>query len=211
MVHREEGLEPASGPLGREAFQVRLRHPLPQGGKPDALSRRPDYVSENSAQEPSPILKPGQLATNASKVEPGETLENADLRRSIREALPRDPVARAHLKSLPSGFSEEGGLLLKGGLVYVPHDVEIKLRILEGCHDGRPAGHLGQEKTLELVQRDYVWPGMREFVNKYILTCDACASNKAPRHRRHGQLQPLPIPDGPWRSVHCGATSIPRP
>jgi hypothetical protein len=42
---------------------------------------------------------------------------------------------------------------------------------------------------------------MREFVNEYIRTCDTCARNKTPHHRRHGQLQPLPIPSGPWKSV----------
>ena len=63
------------------------------------------------------------------------------------------------------------------------------------------AGHLGQEKTLDLVTREYTWPGIHAFVNRYIRTCDTCAWNKTPRHRRHGQLQPFPIPPGPWKSV----------
>jgi len=128
-------------------------------------------------------------------------LGDVDLRQAIWDALPKDPVAKAHLDSPAGGFMEEGGLLLKDGRVYVPEDNGVKLRILGGCHDGKTAGHLGQEKTLELVARDYFWPGMRKFVNEYVLTCDTCARNKAPRHRRHGQLQPLPIPDGPWKSV----------
>ena len=134
-------------------------------------------------------------------MEPGDTLGNADLRRSILDALQKDPVAKAQLDCLVGGFTEEAGLLVKDGLVYVPQDEGIKVRILEGCHDGKTAGHLGQEKTLELVSRDYFWPGMRKFINEYVSTCDTCARNKAPRHRRHGQLRPLPIPGGPWRSV----------
>jgi len=82
----------------------------------------------------------------------------------------------------------------------VPADTEIKLRILEAHHDGKTAGHLGQNKTLELIARDYTWSGMREFVNEYIRTCDTCARNKAPR-RRHGQLHPLPISNEPRKSL----------
>jgi hypothetical protein len=131
----------------------------------------------------------------------GEAIGDADLRQAILEALERDPVAAAHRKSLVEGFSEDEGLLLKEGLVYVPNDNVLKLRILRDCHDTKTAGHLGQEKTLDQVIRDYFWPGMRKFVNNYVRTCDTCARNKTPRHRRHGQLQPLPIPGGPWRLV----------
>jgi len=92
------------------------------------------------------------------------------------------------------------GLWLKEGRVYVPADTELKLRILEAHHDRRTAGHLGQDKTLEQIAREYIWPGMREFVNEYVRTCDTCGRNKVPR-RRHGQLHPLPIPNGPWKSV----------
>jgi len=189
--------------LSKYNFVIHFR-PGIQGGKPDALSRRPDYVSENSIREPSPVLKPGQLAApevNSVEEEVGDVRGDANLRQSIVEALARDPIASAHLESPANGFSGEEGLLLKDGVVYVPGDNGIKLRILQGCHDGKTAGHLGQEKTLELVERDYFWPGMRKFVNEYVRTCDTCARNKTPRHRRHGQLQPLPIPGGPWRSV----------
>jgi len=83
----------------------------------------------------------------------------------------------------------------------MPADTEIKLRILEAHHDGKTASHLGQDKMLELITWEYPWPEMREFVNEYIRTCDTCARNKTPCHRRHGLLHPLSIPNGPWKSV----------
>jgi len=79
--------------------------------------------------------------------------------------------------------------------------MEIKLRILEAHHDGKTAGHLGQDKTLELIAREYTWPGMREFINEYVRTCDTCTRNKTPRRRHHGQLHLLSISKGPWQSV----------
>jgi RNase H-like domain found in reverse transcriptase len=114
--------------LSKYDFIIHFR-PGKQGGKPDALSRRPDYVSENSIREPSPVLKPEQLAAinfaaRRCRVPPsaanqGEAIGDADLRQAILEALERDPVAAAHRKSLVEGFSEDEGLLLKDGLVYV--------------------------------------------------------------------------------------------
>jgi len=85
--------------------------------------------------------------------------------------------------------------------VYVLADMKLKLRILEAHHDRKMASHLRQNKRLEQIVRNYIWPGMREFVNEYIRTCDACARNKIPHCRRHGQLYSLLILTGPWKSV----------
>ena len=207
--------------LSKFDFVITFR-PGRQGGKPDALSRRPDYVAENSADKAKPMtfLKPTQIDTTG--IDPTYSLNsmvlksigvNTGLQRDILAALPEDPEVSPYLEhlnnptlsrnaELPENFSmDPNGLLLKEGLVYVPAVDAIKLQILQDCHDGRTAGHLGQEKTLELVSRDYIWPGMRRFVKEYVRTCDTCARNKTPRHRRHGQLHPLPIPGGPWKSV----------
>jgi len=43
------------------------------------------------------------------------------------------------------------GLWVKEGRVYVPADTEVKLRILEAHYDRKTAGHLGRDKTLELI------------------------------------------------------------
>jgi len=155
---------------------------------------------------PSPFLKPNQVDTSeieiaAAAVGPPNLGVDTELQEAIREASWKDPAMKGYLDSPPEGFEVEGGLLLKDGLVYVPEDMEVKLRILEGYHDRKTAGHLGQEKTLELVGREFTWPGIRAFVNRYIQTCDTCARNKTSRHRRHGQLRPLPIPPSPWQSV----------
>ena len=42
-------------------------------------------------------------------------------------------------------------------------------------HDDALAGHYGVAKTLELVSRNYYFPGMAAYVKKYIDTCDTCA------------------------------------
>ena len=62
-------------------------------------------------------------------------------------------------------------------------------------------GHFGVHKTLELVSRQYWWPHLRQFIEEYVCSCDTCCRSKSPRHRSYGLLQPLPIPENPWKSI----------
>ena len=50
--------------------------------------------------------------------------------------------------------------ILYDGKVYVQEDDRLKLDILQDHHNAKTAGHLGQQKTLELIARDYYWPRM---------------------------------------------------
>jgi hypothetical protein len=216
--------------LSKFDFVIVFR-PGKRQGKPDALSRRPDYRPRGgedraAAQDKSIFLKTDQFDTfflehpstntltlNANRAQVFNT--DDDLAQAIKTALPEDRNIGPHLenlhnpdlerteevKELLEPFSMQEGLVLWNGLVYIPQDDEIKLQILKSCHDSITAGHLGQAKTLELISRDYYWPKMRNFVNEYIRSCDVCARNKTPRQATHVPLHPLPIPPAPWTSV----------
>ena len=224
--------------LSRFDFVIIFR-PGKQGGKPDALSRRPDYTSgDDTAARTITFLKPHHVDTssldpvghgaprsikaytlNAAIIQPAylRVLGTDDkLRKEILTNLDRDPELSAYLPYLRDGRlprepqTEEflrnysittDGLVLKNGLIYIPDCEHLKLQILQACHDSKTAGHLGQKNTLERVSRNYYWPGMRRMINDYVKTCDNCARNKAPRHRPHGLLHPLPIPTNSWKSV----------
>ena len=67
-------------------------------------------------------------------------------------ALPRDEETEEALQ--PLQLNREGALL-RHGLIYVPAVDNLKLALLKECHDAPTAGHLGQEKTLELLSRNY--------------------------------------------------------
>ena len=66
---------------------------------------------------------------------------------------------------------------------------------------GRRSDTCGEEKTLDLVTWEYTWPEIYTLMNQYIPICYTYIETKTPRHRCHGQLQPLPIPPGSWESV----------
>ena len=54
----------------------------------------------------------------------------------------------------------EGDLVLKEGKVYVLKDEELRVEIIWLHHDVPAAGHGGRWKMVELVTRNYWWPGV---------------------------------------------------
>jgi hypothetical protein len=83
----------------------------------------------------------------------------------------------------------------------VPDTNDLRLRVLRDKHDHILSGHFGQAKTLELVRRDYIWPGLRSFVRDFCLSCIRCKRAKPVRHKPYGNIRQLPIPQHPWHSI----------
>ena len=54
---------------------------------------------------------------------------------------------------------------------------------------------------MELVSRQYYWPGLRETIKRYVKNCNICQRSKAVRHAPYGMLQSNEVPDKPWKSI----------
>ena len=104
-------------------------------------------------------------------------------------------------KSDPRWSIDEQGLYCYDNRIWVPDSDNLWLRILLNCHDHPISSHYGQNKTLDLVQRNYTWPSVCTFIKDYFKSCTACTRSKAPRHRPYGNLRQLPILDKPWNSI----------
>jgi len=85
--------------------------------------------------------------------------------------------------------------------MYVPDNANLHLQVLQYHHDHVLAGHLGQNKTLELIQRHYTWPNICNNVQKFYKSCVTCMRSKPQHHRPYGSLQQLPILECPWNSI----------
>ncbi|KAI7967784.1 hypothetical protein MJO29_001061 [Puccinia striiformis f. sp. tritici] len=96
---------------------------------------------------------------------------------------------------------QDSNLLLFDERIYVPDDSSMKLEVLSSCHDSPLAGHHGQDKTQQLISRDFYWPRMTNDIREYVSACYQCQRNKTPRHKKYGLLQPLPIAPCPWDSL----------
>ena len=75
--------------LAKYDFIMHFR-PGARGGKPDALSRRPDYVAENKVKQPMPFLRPEQVDTTKLEVRAREQLQDGEPEGVIHEAQERD-------------------------------------------------------------------------------------------------------------------------
>jgi hypothetical protein len=61
-------------------------------------------------------------------------------------------------------------------------------------------GHPGQWKTLELITREYYWPGMTEFVKAYIKGYATCQTTKIQPPVKV-PLKPTEILEGLWETI----------
>jgi len=68
----------------------------------------------------------------------------------------------------------EEDLVLKEGKVYVLKNEELRAEVIRLHHDVPATGHRGCWKTVELVTRNYWWPGVTRNVGKYMEGCDLC-------------------------------------
>jgi hypothetical protein len=120
----------------------------------------------------------------------------------VRTAL--DQIQGAGPKQLKKGLEDwntEDGLILYGGKVYVPRDIKLRTDLIRAHHDALEAGHPGEYKTLELITRNYWWPGITAMVKHYVKTCDQCNRKKKIPGKRKVPLNPIPPPDLPWQTV----------
>ena len=89
-------------------------------------------------------------------------INKEQLHKDILAVLPPDPIAAAHLANPdPLQWSiSASGLLLLDERICVPNADNLRLHVLQYKHDHVLSGHLGQNKTIELIRREYVWPGL---------------------------------------------------
>jgi hypothetical protein len=87
------------------------------------------------------------------------------------------------------------------GRVYVPKDAQLRHDLLHAHHDSPVAGHPGRWKTLELVSRNYWWPGISRYVSNYVKGCDRCNRTKIFPTSPPGRLKPNVVPSKCWQTV----------
>jgi chemotaxis protein CheY-P-specific phosphatase CheC len=183
---------PSGALLQPSALRLIPPHLLPPGVWPAPSGSSMHMESNSPPQSPSP---PHSLFTVFTP--------ESSLRQRILDALVNDPVADEQRRDLKPPFSWENGLLLYNNRIYVPQDDAIRLELLQQHHDSPLAGHYGTAKTSELLSRNYWYPRMHAHIKSYVTTCELCSRSKPSRHLKHGELAPLPVPTGPWKSVSC--------
>jgi len=139
-----------------------------------------------------------EVVIEGSKVNIVEKIKKA---RSKDEEVVRivEEMKKARVKELRGKEQKiEGDLVIKEGKIYVPKDVELRAEIIQLYHDVLAAGHRKQWKTVELVMRNYWWPGVMRDVGRYVEGCDLCQRMKNRTEEVVGKLKLSEVLEKPW-------------
>ena len=98
-------------------------------------------------------------------------------------------------------WREHERLMLKEEKVYIPKDEKLRAKVIRLHHNTPVGGHRGQWKTIELVMRNFWWPGVSRKVKQYVEGCNACQWYKNCTQAPAGKLMPNSIPEKPWSYI----------
>jgi transposase InsO family protein len=202
--------------LSRFNFQITYR-PGKQGAKPDALTRRsedlPKEGDERLQHQSQTVLKrenwnpkvkfhtaylPTELPIELSDLfDQGYGTDEA--LQSIREAIHKGKPRHARITL--AECTEFNNRLYFRDRLYVPDHEELKAELLRRYHESPVAGHPGRARTYDLLSRNYFWPGMLTYVERWVRNCHTCRRSNPSRNAYQGVLKPLPIPERAWRDI----------
>lgn len=141
--------------------------------------------------------------------------QNGDqLRQEILTVQGTDSTCASIVKSLREGDRlskyislvhcslDNDGLLRYKGKAWIPQEPEeLRTKVIEMIHDHPTVGHAGIAKTFTHLDRLFYWPRMDKTVKRYVSNCMDCRRAKSSRKKYQGLLNPLPIPDQPWKHI----------
>ena len=187
-------------------FDFTLKHVAgSKMGKADRLSRRADWkVDVDKDNENQVLIKNNWIHNMYEVVVEGPEVEILE---KIKKARSKDEdVVRAVEEMKKAGVRElrenewkiEENLVLKKGKVYVPKDEELRAEVIRLHHDVPAAGHEGRWKMVELVTRNYWWPGVMRDIRKYVEECDLCQRMKNRTEELAEKLKLSEVPQKTW-------------
>ena len=121
-------------------------------------------------------------------------MDTKKLHSNIQSSLWSNPITSTQLDSLSPCWSiNSKGFLLFNEKIYVPDHSDLRLCILQYKHDHPISRHFRQNRTLELVQWQYVWLKLGDSIESYVKSCTTCTHSKSQRHHPYGLLKQLLI------------------
>ena len=129
------------------------------------------------------------------------TEEKSDIIKETRRNNTREKEVVQVLKKEDRLTWKEDRVVYMEERVYIPKNKKIRDEILKENHDLVDVGHPGQQQMLELLKRNYWWPGLKKNVKKYIQGYFRCQQNKVQHQKKLEELYLLEIPQGSWQEI----------
>ena len=86
------------------------------------------------------------------------------------------------------------------GRLCIPNG-NLKNTILHDNHNSLLGGHRGENKTYELIKRDFFWPEMKDEIKVYVSSCQKCQESKSLNKKLAGKLRIFPPPNRKWEVI----------
>jgi RNase H-like domain found in reverse transcriptase/Integrase zinc binding domain len=153
----------------------------------NALSRWPDYGTDEQIEEEDKVVLPDNLFINLLDTELQEQILNRkeldlDIKNAI-ETLIKEGLTSLKTKLQDWKIKEVDGrkTIFFKGKHYIPKDLELWRDIVKMYHDHETAGHPGKLETYDGIRQNYWWPGLQTFVKNYVQECGICQQFKINR------------------------------
>jgi hypothetical protein len=177
----------------------------------DALSRKTantPTVREREAEDRTFPLIP------SDKIQPVATISIRSI--SALSKDPDDDIPRgADLVDLIRKENTAQELGYRDGCLVVPETtadgkIFLQTALIREAHKPSIFAHPGQNKTIELLKREYWWNGRNRDIKTYVRSCRKCGRNKKRHDKTPGLLHPLPIPNHVWEQVVVDGKDMPK-
>ena len=173
--------------------------PRPSVDKSDALSRREDHAEGiEDDNKGVVVITPDKIRTTILIMDEGDSLKqkifNATCLLSeadVQRLCKKNAICEEH----------DGTLTDNLGRLYMPESNLLWMEVIQKHHNSLVAGHPGYEKTLDLLQHNYYWPGMAITVKEYVARCNTCQRFKGSNAAPAGLLHPLETLSLLWEHI----------
>ena len=96
---------------------------------------------------------------------------------------------------------EEDGIVYVDGRIYILNSQKIKEKILQENYEPVDIEHPEQQQMMDLIKRNYWWPGIKNDVKRYVQGCFKYQQNKAQHMKKVGEIHSLKTPEGLWKEI----------
>jgi len=140
----------------------------------DPLSRMPSFYMGAILRAKNP-----KQALQENEQQPGV---KSTLLQEIRKSYSLDKEFKCE------GCILQDGIYYQNGKIFLPNEKDIKNKILEQCHDSEFAGHMGRDKTTDMVHRLFKWKNSTKEIAEYCNQCPVCQLAKNANTKHQGLL-----------------------
>jgi hypothetical protein len=150
----------------------------------DALSRVPEFITSDLLML---------------------TVPSFSFLKSLKQELSHHPEFKDMMHNITTmtvpDFKIMQDLIYHKGRIWLPRTCTFTLVLLEEFHNTPSGGHMGVTKTFARLSANFTWTGMKEDVQRFVLTCVDCQHSKYETKKAAGLLCPLPLPHAPWEDL----------